>query len=279
MSTSLQLERRTERLMRQAIGKLLAVRISAGESTQGLRKFVSACLDDAIVNRKRHVAQVSVDVHELASILRTWHSETRFLSPDGKPKPLPFEGRDGLKALIQVHYPRRKSKDVLHTFVRSKLVRKKRNGDWVPTERHARIPLPTPELLLHFAESVARLVETVSRNTTSRNKRDLLFERAAKVPRLPVKELDAFRKYVQAQSIAFISAIDDWLESRSLSKDIVGRRTVPAGVHTFAFIEKPNRRLKTRKQKTMRARLKTSATHPSTPASKSSPRSSSATRS
>jgi hypothetical protein len=242
MSRQSQLERRTARLMRQAIGKLLAMRITSGATIPELRNFVSACMDDAIANGGTQTSHVSVDVHELARILRTWHSETRFLSANGSPKPLTVEGKDGLKALIQLHHPRKKCHDVLLTFIRSKLIRKRRDGCWVPTERHARIPLPTPELLMHFVEGISRLVDTVSQNTTTRRKKDLLFERAAKVPRLPAEEIDAFKQYVRTQGIAFISAIDDWLESRSLSKDIGGRRTFPAGVHTFAFIGKPNRR-------------------------------------
>jgi hypothetical protein len=240
----------SDRLLRQAIGKMLALKLAAGTTLQSLRDFAASCVADASKELKGKRLRASLDIHGLASVLRTWHRESRFLTADGKPRPLSLAGRRGLRSLICMHYPLKKFRDVFITLRKSKLIRERTDGHWLPTERHARIPMATPESLIHFAEGVARLAETVSQNTTSSSKTSLLFERASKVPRLPVGESKEFKKFAEAQGIAFLSAIDDWLESRTLKKAVSGRRTCPAGVYAFAFLGKPTRVRRVRKNAT-----------------------------
>jgi hypothetical protein len=173
--------------------------------------------------------------------VRTWHKGTRFLSADGKPKPLLVQGKNGLKSLIRIHFPNHKFDDVFAILRKSRLIQRKKGGRWLPTENHARISMVTPESLFHFAEGVARLAETVIKNTTSSNKSSLLFERASTVPRLPLEASNEFKKYAKVQGMAFLSAIDDWLESRTLKKPVMSRSTCQAGVYAFAFLGEPSR--------------------------------------
>jgi hypothetical protein len=241
MSPSIRASRETDRLLRQALVKVFALKLATGTTLDSLRSFAVACVAEAAKDQESKNINTSLDIHGLASVLRTWHRDSRFLANNGKPRPLLVEGKYGLQTLVRIHYPRHKFRDVLITLSRSKLVRKKKDGHWIPTETHARVPMPTAESVVHFAEGIARLAETFTQNTTSSTKGSLLFERASKVPRLPVGESKEFKKFAEAQGIAFLSAIDDWLESRNLKKGMPGRRTCPAGVYAFAFLGKPNR--------------------------------------
>ncbi len=237
------LRRNAELSFQKALTTLLSFRLSTGCSAGELRKFVTSCMESAINDHSKSSPWSGIDVNEMGSILRTWHLDTEFLTTTGKPRPLRTEGKFGLRQLITNHFPSRPFASVIATLKENGLIRRQRNGYWMPNESYARIPKPTAELLAHFGEGIARLAETVTKNISSTNKRSLLFERAAKVESLPAKDASSFREYVEKQAAAFITTVDDWLESRAAEGKRTRAGACTAGVHAFAFIDES---LKTR---------------------------------
>jgi len=233
------LEIEADRNVRRALVTIMSFRLRAGASTSELRSLVSECTNQAIREHKPAGSVNGIDIYLVASILRTWHLDAQFLTPEGNPRPLKTYGRRGLKELVSRHFPISQFQAVLTTMRTNGLVKMNRLGHWAPSERHARIPKPTTQLLSHFAEGIARLAETVAKNTTSRKKGDLLFERATKVSQLPVSEARAFKEYVQSQGIAFLTAVDDWLETRTARQPFHRKKTCSAGVFAFGFIDEP----------------------------------------
>jgi hypothetical protein len=235
------LARQAERDIQRAVVTMFALKLRAGATPTELKRFVATCLSEAIRTHKPQAQRQMIWLYQIARVLRTWHLETRFLTASGRPKPLKLVGTNGLQSLIRVHFPNPAVTLVLKTMRENGLVRLRKTGHWIPTSRYARTPKPTIELLSHFAEGVSRFAETVGRNTTSRRKGELLLEKAAQVSDLPRKDAKAFRKYAQMQGMAFLAAIDDWLESRSHNRPKRKGDVCSAGVFAFAFVddEKP----------------------------------------
>jgi len=228
--------RQAELDIQRAVVAMLVLKLESGATLQGLKAFVDGCVNKATKSYRPKKSGDMVWLYQIARLLRTWHQETRFITSEGEPKPLKMAGKNGLRSLVLCHFPRQTVSLVLATMKRNGLLRRRRSGHWVPTSKYARTPKPTVELLSHFAEGMSRFAETVGKNTTSVGAKNLLLERAAQVSDLPVSEAKAFRRYVHTQGMAYLTSIDDWLESRSRGGKKPGA-VCNAGVFTFAFID------------------------------------------
>ena len=227
---------RTDNYVEQAIVQLLSLKFRAGATLEDLRSLVEKCLKQVDRMSRSPIQSRGLDIHRLGSVLRAWHKDTQYLTADGLPRPLKFDGRSGLRNLVRRFYPAEKFDVVLQRMLETKLVRRNGKEEWVPSGRTATIPQVSHETLDHFAEGVVRYVETVTRNITAKREQDVLFERSCKVTKLPVAKYDAFREFVGQQALAFILAIDDWLENRVSTSSNSRGGTCTAGVYTFAYV-------------------------------------------
>jgi hypothetical protein len=230
--------------LRSAVIRMFDLKLKSGASAEQVSEFLKGCLDEAIALHRASGPAKGFDIYSLAGVMRSWHTETKFLMPDGSPRPLPLTGARSLKKLVAMHFSKEDFEPVFDTLRRSDLVRRSGAQKWLPAERHARVSKATSELLSHLAEGIGRLAETVMRNTQTRRKEDLLFERGCKVFQLPIAESKAYREYIRKQGLAFISAVDDWLESRALRNTDRKTKACSAGAFAFAFIDderKPRR--------------------------------------
>lgn len=226
----------TDRYVEQAIVQLFGLKIQAGAEQGDLLRLAKDCIRQALRTNKSVTHYRGLDIHRLGSVLRSWYKETKYLTSDGMPKPLSSTGRNSLKTLVRAHYPVEKFEAVFQRLLDTKLIKRAANGDWVPSGRTARITQLSHETLEHLAEGVSRYVETVTRNVTTKDDRKVLFERSCKVTRLPKREFAAFREYVGQQALAFLTAVDDWLEARNEPDDKRGPSLCTAGVYTFAYV-------------------------------------------
>jgi hypothetical protein len=228
--------REAEGIIRQAITQLFAVQLAAGTSLPELQKFALECAESAPANTalSRQTA-VDTDIHNIGSVLRSWHREAKYLSNDGYPKPLRINGKGGLRELVCRYYPAKDFDELLLVLKRAKLVNKDSRGKWRPSSKFAVLPRVSAEMNKHIGEGVSRFVETVTRNLVMSAKEKALFERAAKVQKFPVSELAEFRSFVQQQASAFLVAVDDWMEARAEAHDSSQGKKCNVGVFTFAF--------------------------------------------
>jgi hypothetical protein len=230
-------DRETDFLLKSAITRLLGLKLIAGSTVEETKIFLEECITEAALLEKQHSSRSPFDIHSIGSVLRSWHTKAEYLRADGTPRPLGVKNKLELPKLISLHFPSRSFDAAFATLKKSKLIKRSRGRKWIPSERHARVPQATAEVFRHLAEGVARLAETVMKNTQSEKKEDLLFERACKVFHLPVSEAQAFRHYMQKQGVAFLEAIDDWLETRSSRSAGTRKKTCSAGAFAFAFID------------------------------------------
>lgn len=225
-----------EKYIEQAIVQLLSLKIRAGSSLSDVRTFAQRCLAEAGRSAGTRPKSQGLGIHRLGSVLRTWHTESPYLTFDGLPRALPTSGRLSLKSLIRKYYAAPRVNLVFQRMIEASLIRRNHNGEWIPVGRSARIAQVSLESLEHVSQGIVRYVETTTRNVTAKREQDLLFERSCQVTNLPMAELDEFRQYVDQQAIAFLTAVDDWLESRSSRAKRSKTRRCTAGVHAFAFV-------------------------------------------
>jgi hypothetical protein len=127
---------------------------------------------------------------------------------------------------------------------RAGLIKKSARSKWVPTAGHVQISADSQETLDHVSEGVSRFLQTVLNNINAASKDNLLFEQSCKVRHLPTSKAPAFRLFVRQQAIAFLTAVDDWLEARVASASDKNQKieTCSAGVFTYAYIDSAKKR-------------------------------------
>jgi len=146
----------------------------------------------------------------------------------------------GLAALMKRQDPKCDVQALTKGMLAVGLIRRKRDGSFLPMTESATIRQLHPLLIDHVAKSVMRLVETVYRNTNPLTATTPMIERYAHVPDLDSADAKDFAAFAQQQGAAYLEAIDDWLETRRLQPKTGKKRrtssTVAAGVHLVAYL-------------------------------------------
>jgi Family of unknown function (DUF6502) len=174
--------------------------------------------------------------------LYRWHRDPEFIDANGDPVPLALSGRaPSVESLIRHEKPEVSVKDLVSEFKSLKLIRPAGNRLYLPTNIAGRIRTDHPILLEHLANSVVRLLSTARENTKSKSDKTFI-ERFVHVPDLKVSKVSEFRDFSNQQAAAFLATIDDWLESNRVARrPTKEQRSVPAGVHAFAFLGDQNK--------------------------------------
>jgi hypothetical protein len=176
-------------------------------------------------------------ITRMADVCRRWYFEKAYVDKEGKPRPLTWDGNKGsLLKLAQRVNGRKDAKTVIAELVSRKLVRRTREGKWIP---RAQVVAPAgldAAQVLRTATMVERLLRTIAYNSERNYRGDVLLEVLAQVPRLPARDIAEFKKFAKAQGLIFAMSVDDWLESRNLPRSQRNRKpTREAGVIAFAF--------------------------------------------
>jgi Family of unknown function (DUF6502) len=175
------------------------------------------------------------------AVLRSWHKDAAYIDEYAQPRPLKFTGRcPSFAALVREQDAMCDANAVISDMLSVGLIRKTRSGHYLPTAESATIGQMHPLAVDHVAKSVARMLETVYRNTDSALARTPLIERYAHVPDLDPSDAGDFAAFAQQQGAAYLAAIDDWLETRRVQsragKKRSSRDKVAAGVHLVAYL-------------------------------------------
>jgi Family of unknown function (DUF6502) len=197
---------------------------------------------------RRHVASgVAATPSDIGSdtaagaVLRAWHRDSGYVDEEARPIPLKMTGRPRcLAALMRRQDPDCDVQELAKDMLAVGLIRKNRSGAYLPTAASAMIGQLHPLAIEHVAKSVARLLETVHRNTDSSLATMPLIERYAHVPDLDSADAKEFAAFAQQQGAAYLAAIDDWLETRRVQSAVGKKRRkrtkVAAGVHLVAYL-------------------------------------------
>ena len=227
-----------ERAIREVLTQMFEILLSSGKGIKQVRACANECVEAAANGfQMLYERTYDSDSHEIGSVLRSWHRESRYLSRLGFPKPLSFSGPNGLRKLIGRYYGPERIKEIFAAMLACGLIKKTTGSKWLPTRSYALFPHLSNELLTHLAEGVSRFVETIISNVNTDQADEVLFERSAKVRKFPADAAPEFRIFVNSQSAAFLNAVDDWMEAQADKAKKKKGRKCTTGVFTFAFMD------------------------------------------
>lgn len=184
-----------------------------------------------------------------AEVMRIWHRDSRFLDKEANPRPLQLNrGSNSLVSLIKKLDPAGDPANSIKVMRAVGLIKRLSDGRYAPTAESVKIDHLHPLAIEHIAKSVVRLVSTVCRNTDQKRQAIPLIERYAYAPDMNRKEAVAFADFTRNQGMAYLEAVDDWLEQRRVKRKLPANKStrtssVAAGVHLFAYIDDYGARL------------------------------------
>ena len=216
----------------ECLSRLARILVSCGHSPDDLLSDLHEICSTLKVPRRRWDPTQLDFIIDLGHLIADWHSDPRYLGPDGRPAALPFRGRGpSLGALIESALPGKDARIVTRALIRAGGLRR-RGSRYVPTGRHLRLRQDSGRV--HSANALLRMLRTVDRNLSGAPT-SAIFERAAINSHFPVIALPAFHRDLKARASVFLVDIDGNMR-RHEARDAGGRRT-RVGVEVFAFEE------------------------------------------
>jgi hypothetical protein len=213
--------------------------LASGKDRPAIEREITGALVAARsrVKHAKDIAKFSASTY--GSILHRWHHDRRYLDANANPKPIRLLGRaPSVESLVQAEIPKTLVKNtVRHMRVHGLIVPFSRQR-FLPVGKDAIFQGASGEIIKHAALLTVRLMRTIETNISRSDRGRRLLQRSASVDDLPRTEVKAFRDFSRAQGAAFISHVNDWLESRRVAR----RRgasvpTVSAGVHVHAHLD------------------------------------------
>lgn len=180
-----------------------------------------------------------------ADILRVWHRDEAYLSANGAvPRPLYLDkGRHNLNQLAKRLNPSADVGNLMDFLLDSGLVRRTRDGRYLPSTEAGAISKTAGFVSEHTAKSVVRLLSTVKKNAVTESGSQSLIERFAYVSDLDPGEVEEFCAFTRSHGHNYLQLIDDWMEQRRVRKAPAkgGSSTsgVTAGVQVVAYVGEP----------------------------------------
>jgi hypothetical protein len=175
-----------------------------------------------------------------AQLLRAWHRDSRYIDHEAKPRPLHLtKGGANLSAVIRRIDASADPSQVVRSMKAVGLIRRTSNNRYVPTSETAIVDKLHPLAVEHVTKLVNRLVSTVSRNTNRDRDSLTLIDRHAYTADLNSADRVAFAEFTRSHGMAYLEAIDDWLEQRRVRRrpgSRAGIKGVAAGVYLFAYL-------------------------------------------
>lgn len=237
----------SEALMSKLMRSILEFLMRSGLKSDEVRQMFNECLGK--IERRSGLERISAQESRFvgngnvsAEVIRIWHRDVRFLDREARPKPLRLSsGPRSLGALVKQLDPTADHMQSIRAMRAVGLIRRLPDGRYLPTAESVTIDHLHPLAIEHVAKSLVRLVSTVCRNTDPSRRSMPLIERYAYVPDLSRAEAAAFAEFTRSQGMAYLEAVDDWLERRRARRMPKVRQNqegegIAAGVHLFAYL-------------------------------------------
>jgi hypothetical protein len=212
---------------------------NSGISENIVRREFIAAIDRSYRGGRLRPARQAPAISKCADVCTRWHLEKNYIDKAGSPRPLTWNGKRGtLLKLATLVVGRNSAQEVVEELLSRKLLRRLPSGAWLPKSKVIAPSGLDSSQILRASTMIGRLLRTIAHNTALKYRGDVLFEVTSQVPRLPARELPAFKRFSKSQGLIFAKSVDDWLESRNLRRPTSKkRRTREAGVIAFAFHE------------------------------------------
>jgi hypothetical protein len=176
-----------------------------------------------------------------ADLLRIWHRDARYIDHEkAKPKPLHFSrGRATFRSIVHELNSKANARDIMAFMNAAGLVKRLPDGRYLPAADAATVTQTKSLVVEHIVRSVVRLLSTVRRNASIEPGSLPLIERYAYVSDLDGGQIGAFAEFTKTQGLAYLQAVDDWMEQRRAGRvRPLGKKQpgVVAGVQIVAYL-------------------------------------------
>jgi hypothetical protein len=210
---------------------------SFGISPTTAKKQFELAVQKGYLTATAYSASDAGALSRMADLCRRWHVEKAYVDKHGNPKALTWNGKRGtLLTFAQRVNGRRNATNVIQNLISHKHIRRIGSASWVPK---AQVVAPSglnADQVFRAGTMFERLLRTVAYNSERNYRGEVLLEVMAQVPRLPSREIRAFKKFAKKQGLIFATSVDEWLEARNIPRNKLNR--IPArqaGVIAFAF--------------------------------------------
>ena len=237
-------------LCQEMLGSVLELMRRTGVKESEISDLFKRCMTNSFnkssISRSRRKRGLGIGNENItAEVLRLWHRDDRYIDSEAKPRPLFLTtGRNNLSATIRRLDSSADAAQILREMKAVRLIRRTSKGRYLPTSETAIVRSLHPLATDHIAKLVIRLVSTLSRNTDPTGVSLPLIERHAYSPDLDPSERKAFAEFTRTQGMAYLEAVDNWLEQRRMRRIASASRQngsgIAASVHLFAYLDDEN---------------------------------------
>jgi hypothetical protein len=208
------------------------------------RGDILAIATAALGKAKAASGDVGKDLHgglaTAALVLDAWHRDPRYLTSSARPRAVRLLGpAPSVEALVRAQAGRHRAATLARRLKSQRLVVPFGTELYKPASNIALLSAFDPLATQHVARSLSMLLETIRQNLAGHHTSQRQIERIAEVPDLPLQQVNAFRKFTQAQGWILLRTVNDWLEARRSKDPIQRRRAVRAGIHVHTYLGTP----------------------------------------
>ncbi len=175
-------------------------------------------------------------------VLHKWHTDPRFLGPDGDPLELEFEADPGpsFQGLIAEVNAKASPDSVLEELLKAKSVVYSDGNRLRAVTRCFIWPGEWPHSIEYFGAALAHLIRTLEYNFDPANAENKRLERFVSADQgLPARLLPSFHDFAKERASQFLLDLDDWLARFSDTTSKQENPRAEAGVNVFFYIESP----------------------------------------
>jgi hypothetical protein len=224
------------RLMRSMFDFLL----TSGMEVKAIRGIVERAFTEAGEQNSRVQGRSDFGLATAGRVLDRWHRSRKYTTEEAAPKAIPLLGpAPSVEALVRSESARVDSAAFARRLKSLGFLVRAEGRRYKPAARIAVVAGLNPLIQEYVARSSSTLLQTIRHNVTRSRRSQKLIERFAEVPDLPAECQTSFRKFSIEQGWAMLDRMNDWLESRRAGRARKrGGRTVRAGVHLYAYVDR-----------------------------------------
>jgi hypothetical protein len=180
-----------------------------------------------------------VDAQAFGSVLATWHSNPKYLTHAGEPKPLPIRGAtNSIFEIFRKHGYRGVEEQALSFMLQQKLLVRTSNRSAKPKSISVQLRNFDRVAFYHACNVVESFLNTFLYNFSRNRRAPALFERTTETRTLTESLHGDFCSFANSQIYSAAKTINDWLEAKSKIK-LKGEKRLIAGAHFFAYSRAP----------------------------------------
>lgn len=198
------------------------VSVMTGLSRKDVTSFRNQPLEESDLEKEWRVA---------SDALRAWHTQDRFLSSVGLPKPLRYsEGESSFSSLVMSLQGGYKPQRVRDLLLESNAIRLEIDGSLNATTRYYMPAHSDLGAVHHFGEAVRNLAMTIESNY-SETHRPTKFERFVWSDSLPPTATARFQRILAENATKTLELFDDWLTAHE--EHVCESAKVGVGIYYF----------------------------------------------